>query len=237
MKIIIMAGGYGKRMRNIYNKPKQLLEINGKPVIQYITENLDNHEIIISTNKLFENDFKKWVEKIDKNYRIIVEDSNSEKNKLGTIAAINYVVKKENISEDCIVIGWDNIFGFDLEDFIKICQFKNQTMVVTFDLNSLELAKNYGVVEADNDSILNFEEKPENPKSTLISTACYSFPLDVLKSIPKYLLDGNNKDSPGNFISWLSKNSKVGIYKFDSYWFDVGTPEHFETAKKFIENL
>ena len=63
MKAIILAGGYAKRLWPLTkNKPKQLLSVGGRPMIEYIIEKLEAQEeidkIIISTNEKFEDNFK-----------------------------------------------------------------------------------------------------------------------------------------------------------------------------------
>jgi glucose-1-phosphate thymidylyltransferase len=66
MKAIILAGGYAKRLWPLTkNKPKQLLSVGGRPMIEYIVEKLEVQEeidrIIISTNEKFEDNFKEWL--------------------------------------------------------------------------------------------------------------------------------------------------------------------------------
>ncbi|GAI13954.1 unnamed protein product, partial [marine sediment metagenome] len=66
MKAIILAGGYAKRLWPLTkNKPKQLLSVGGKPMIEYIIKKLEVQEeidkIMISTNEKFEQNFKEWL--------------------------------------------------------------------------------------------------------------------------------------------------------------------------------
>ncbi|GAJ21134.1 unnamed protein product, partial [marine sediment metagenome] len=85
MKAIILAGGYAKRLWPLTkNKPKQLLSVGGKPMIEYIIEKLEAQEeidkIIISTNEKFGKNFKEWLLKYKsiKEISLVVEPTLSE---------------------------------------------------------------------------------------------------------------------------------------------------------------
>ena len=78
-----------------------------------------------------------------------------------------------------------------------------------------------------------FEEKPEKPKSTLVSTGCYLFPKEVLEKISEYLSEGNNRDAPGHFVKWLSENTDVFGFKFEGKWFDIGSFESLQEANEY----
>lgn len=89
MKAIILAGGYAKRLWPLTkNKPKQLLYVGGRPMIEYIMEKLETQKeidkIIISTNEKFENNFKQWLSeyKSTKDISLVIEPTLSEKDKL-----------------------------------------------------------------------------------------------------------------------------------------------------------
>lgn len=92
MKAIILAGGYAKRLWPLTkNKPKQLLLVGGRPMIEYIMEKLETqreiNQIIISTNEKFEDNFKQWLSeyKSTKDISLVIEPTLSEKNKFGSV--------------------------------------------------------------------------------------------------------------------------------------------------------
>jgi len=51
--------------------------------------------------------------------------------------------------------------------------------------------------------VIDFQEKPDNPTSTLVLIACYGFPSDVLLLLDEYLAGDDNPDEPGWFLQWL----------------------------------
>jgi len=240
MKAIILAGGYAKRMYPITKEfPKPLLEVKGKKIINYILDSLEKvseiDEVYLSTNKKFASYFQFFINTISFNKKIslLVENSNSNDNKLGAVKALNKIINQKKITEDLLIIGGDNLFKPELENFMKFFKEKDSVTLMVYNLNN-ENAKNFGVVGLDEQNkIINFEEKPSLPKSSLISTACYLFKKDHLSLIDNYIKETNSNDNLGDLISWLSKNGSVYAYVHQNFWFDVG---NLETLKN-IESL
>lgn len=238
MKAIILAGGYAKRLRPLTkNKPKQLLSVGGRPMIEYIIEKLEAQEeidkIIISTNEKFGKNFKEWLleYKSIKDISLVIEPTVSEKNKLGSVGALGYLIKKENFNEELMIIGGDNLFEFDLRDLIIYYREKKGNVVALYDLKSIQKARSYGVAKVDEEMrIIGFVEKPENPPSTLVSTACYMLSSEGVRSIITYLDKGENPDAIGFFIKWLIKRERVFGFVFSGRWFDIGSLESLKEA-------
>ena len=86
------------------------------------------------------------------------------------------------------------------------------------------------VLDADS-RIVHFEEKPERPKSNIASLAVYVLTPAAQESLDDYLRDGGNRDSPGHFMSWLTRAAAVYGYLTDGGAYDVGTPESYAEAQ------
>ena len=104
--------------------------------------------------------------------------------------------------------------------------------MLLYDMKDKERVRGkYGALEIDSDlKIINSEEKPENPRSTLISTACYIFTKEDLALIDDYLAAGNNPDAIGFFVSWLCKRSTLYGLVHSGLWFDIGSFDDYERA-------
>ncbi|GAF75986.1 unnamed protein product [marine sediment metagenome] len=239
MKAIILAGGYAKRLWPLTkNKPKQLLSVGGRPMIEYIVEKLETQKeidkIIISTNEKFGENFKHWLSeyKPTKDISLVIEPTLSEKDKLGSVGALGYLIKEKNFDEELMIIGGDNLFEFDLRDLIYYYrEKKGNNIVALYDLKSIQKARSYGVATVDEGMrIIDFVEKPENPPSTLVSTACYMLSSEGVRSILTYLDKGENPDTIGFFIKWLIKRERVFGFVFSGKWFDIGSLESLKEA-------
>jgi len=83
----------------------------------------------------------------------------------------------------------------------------------------------YGVVELDaDDRVLAMEEKPEHPRTDLVSTATYLFTPEHLALLDRYLDQGNPPDPPGRFVVWLAGREPVYGFRFSGSWLDIGDP-------------
>ena len=173
--------------------------------------------------------------KTTKNISLFIEDTHSEGEKLGSVGALGLLISENNIEDELLVIGGDNLFEFEMPEFIDYFQNSSANIVALYDLDSIGQAKLYGVVEIDeNSKIIGFFEKPEQPKSTLVSTACYLFTKNGVKNILRYLAEGNDPDKIGHFIEWLYQNDDVFGFVVKGYWFDIGSFESYDEANEFF---
>ena len=232
MKVIIMAGGYATRLWPITkDNPKALLPVGDRVILDYILEKVKELglETYISTNRFFEGRFRPYAERYG--IGLIVEETFQEEHKLGTIGALKKAVEELG-SDDYLVIAGDNLFSFSLQEFLN--SYEGQTLIAVYDVGDLELAKRYGVVVLDGDRVVSFQEKPAEPKSTLVSTGVYVFPKRVMGRIDEYLANGN-RDSPGYFLQWLlEKGEPIRAYRFSEYWYDIGSADSYLEALKTL---
>ena len=241
MHILILAAGYATRLYPLTeNQPKPLLELGGEPIINYIlkkVEKIDSKCIYLITNDRFYFDFVNWSKNLKSNFKInIINDgTKSNEDRLGAIGDIGFVIKLQNINDDLLVIAGDNLFGFSLKKFVDFFYHKNTSIVAFYDLKNTEKVKEkYGVGILKGTKVVNFEEKPINPKSALASTACYLLKKEDLIHIGSLIKD-QKADAPGNLIRYLTEVSEVNGFIFDEHWFDIGTFESLEEAKKVYE--
>ncbi len=237
MKAIILAAGYATRLYPLtLNKPKPLLPVAGKPIIEYILEKLalieEIDKIYVVTNQKFITHFERWKEKfkISKEIKVLNDNTLSDEDKLGAIGDLKFVIEKEKLNDDLFVVGGDNLFQFDLLKFIDFFK-KKGTVVALRDVKDKELAKKYGIVKLDTDSrIINFQEKPVAPTTTLAAICMYLFSQAELKQVKEYLKEGNNPDAPGYYIQWLHKKTAVYGFIFSEKWYDIGDLTQYKQA-------
>ncbi|MCK5561862.1 MAG: NDP-sugar synthase, partial [Thermoplasmata archaeon] len=171
----------------------------------------------------------------EKSIALFIEDTHSEQEKLGSVGALGFLINEKNIDDELLVIGGDNLFEFEMPDLINDFRAKQANIVALYDLGSLDHAGLYGVVETSEErKIIGFEEKPQNPKSTLVSTACYVFTKRGVKNILRYLTEGNDPDKIGHFIEWLYRNDDVFGFVFKGVWFDIGSFDRYDEANDYF---
>jgi glucose-1-phosphate thymidylyltransferase len=221
LKALILAAGYATRLRPLTDSiPKQLLPVGGRPMVDWILDRLREtsaDEVHLVTNARFAADFERWAEDKD----VIVHDDGTTTNedRRGAIGDIAYV----GLDDDLLVIAGDNLFDYSLADYEVYWREQGGSCIAVLDVGDPELAKQYGIVDVDEDDrVIGFVEKPEDPPTTLCATATYLYKRDHVRLIATYLEEGNPRDAPGNYVAWLHTRAPVFAYRIPGEWYDIG---------------
>jgi glucose-1-phosphate thymidylyltransferase len=246
MKALILAAGYATRLYPLtINTPKPLLKLRNRPIIDYILEKIEHvgdiDRITVVSNNKFYDQFDEWlIPKLafsPERYSLINDGSNTLEERLGAIGDINLALGKGDINDDLLIVAGDNLFNFNLNEFISFSLDRKPSHSICLYLpnsNNVDFTR-FGIAQLNEfGQITNFEEKPEQPKSNLIATCIYFIPKEKLYLIPKYLNSGNHADTPGFYVSWLAKNDKVCGKIYDGTWFDLGD---FDSLSEAVVHL
>ncbi|MEM3586825.1 MAG: NDP-sugar synthase [Candidatus Jordarchaeaceae archaeon] len=232
MKAVILAGGYGTRLRPLtYTTPKTMLPICDKPVLHWIIDSLKNNgfdEIIITTNYL-EDQIKNYFGDGSKfGVKIYYP---KEKEPLGTAGSVKNAEKY--LDETFGVIQSDNITEISLADALKYHKEKKDG-IATISLVDVENPWQFGIAELNRKKqIKRFVEKPKPDEcfSNLASTGLYVLEPEVLDYIPENTPFDFAKDL---FPLLLKRGKRIYGYKAEGFWVDVGKPEGYMKATEWI---
>ena len=240
MKALLLAAGYAIRLYPLtLNKPKPLLPVAGKPVIEYMLDIVEPikevDEVFVVTNDKFHRHFEEWGARVSSKKKItIVNDGTlTNEDRLGATGDMEFVIEKKKINDDLLVLAGDNIFTADLTGFLNFSVSKRPSVSIgLYDVKDLALAKKYGIVSLDSSKkIVEFREKSDNPASTLAAMCLYFFPEEKLDIVKTYLSADIAKDAPGYFLEWLSKKEAIFGYVFkNEKWFDIGDKKSYKEA-------
>lgn len=245
MKTIILCAGYATRLYPLTeNKAKPLLPINNKPLIEHIIEKVKkipeaNEIIIISNDKFFE-DFQQWQKAFQSRIpiKILNDNSTSNENRLGALKDLSLVLKTQNLKEELLVLAGDNLLDFSLPDFYQEFKKQNQTLIAVYDIKDIEKVKNkHGVAVTNSENrVTEFQEKPENPQSTLKSICCYLFPPSIKAQLSQYLNQRTiDSDATGFFLEWLVNQTPVYAHKLQGNVYDIGDLESYEMVQEMFK--
>jgi NDP-sugar pyrophosphorylase family protein len=220
MKAIILAGGRGKRLRPITDYvPKPLVPIKNIPIIEWQLKYLKKFgidEVIICTGykqEMIENHLNM------KDIGIKIKFS-IEKSPLGTGGAIKKAGKMIK-DKSFFVINGDTITNIDLK---KLATKKNV-------IAAIELRTKYGILETDNDKIINFKEKKEI-SDTWMNAGIYHLEQDVLKELP------NKGDIEKTVFPDYAKKGILNISKFkNAKWYSVDSFKDMEECALEVEKI
>ena len=243
MNVLILAAGYATRLYPLtLTQPKPLLPVAGKPMVDYVLDNLAPipgiDRVYLVTNAKFAGHFQQWADdyratKSPLNFTIINDGSTDDSNKLGAIGDLNLVLERERLDDDLIVVAGDNLFSQSLADFGEYCRRIRQPVLGIYDIGSLEQARKYGVVATDaSGRLVEFVEKPAQAASTMIGIALYYYPRSCLPLVGQYLAEGNNPDQPGRLIQWIYTRQPVFTWNVPGVWFDIGSKESLDEANR-----
>ncbi len=238
MKLLVLAAGYATRLYPLTrDRPKALLPVGGKPMADRVLDALapvgfDGRYVV--TNAKFAPHFREWAE--GKDVTVVDDGTTSDDDRLGAIGDIGFVVDREGIDDDLVVVAGDNLFSETLEDFGRLAREQGTALLAVHDVGDLELIRGrYNSIEVDaHGRITYFEEKPNEPRSTLSGIALYFYPRDTLRLIREYLGTGNNPDQPGRLVQWLYPRVDVYTWPVPGDWYDIGSREQLEEADRIF---
>ena len=155
------------------------------------------------------------------------ERSNNSEWYSGTANAIYQNIRyMEQYNPDYVLIlSGDHIYKMDYEVMLDFHKANKADVTIATMPVPMEEASRFGIVIADDDKkIMEFEEKPEHPRSNLASMGIYIFSWPVLRDALIAMKDQNGCDFGKHIIPYCFENQKrLFAYEFNGYWKDVGT--------------
>lgn len=239
LKAIILSAGEGSRMRPLtLTKPKTMLPVAGKPIIQYNIESLRDNGI---TDILL---IVRYKEEIVRNYFGDGSDFGvnisykTQKDFLGTANAISY--SEDFIDDSIIVLNGDIILDDEIiHEIIKKYNYLSPDTLML--LTEVEDPSAFGVVEIENGNIKNIVEKPkrEEAPSNLVNAGIYIFNKDIFDKIRETEISERGEYEITDSVSLQIEDNKTVIgHKTSKDWIDVGRPwELIEVNEELIGKL
>jgi glucose-1-phosphate thymidylyltransferase len=239
VKALILAAGYATRLYPLtLDRPKALLPVGGKPMLDRLMEQLEQveglDEVYVVTNSKFAEAFREWAAgRSGLPLRIIDDGTVDDDSKLGAIGDLDLTIREAQLDDDLIVLAGDNLFSESIAPFPVFALGKGGPALGVYDVGDLDTIRRYSVIELDGDDrVTRLEEKPEQPRSTLAGIALYFYPRSALRYVREYLEDGNNPDQPGRLVQWLYPRTAVYGWRVPGRWFDVGSKETLAEADR-----
>jgi len=232
IKAVLMAGGKGNRIRPLtLSRPKPLIPIANRPMIEYIVEKLkkfDVNEFVVTLSYL-----KDQIRNLlDKNYSDLNIKYSVEKNPLGTAGGVKKAAK--HIDDTFFVLSGDVLVDVDLNEILHF--HKKNKALATIVLTPVEDPSQYGIAVLDNkNQIVKFLEKPSANEvfSKIANTGTYVLEPEILDYIPT---DGESDFSNDIFPQLIEENAGVYGFIHDGYWNDIGRPKTYLQANYDVLN-
>jgi len=226
---IIMAGGLGSRLKPLTDhKPKPMLEVGGKPIIQYNFERLSQFGISNIHVAL-----RYLGEQISDHYKdgsdIGCKSSYvTEVEPLGTIGAVKLI---KNINQEYVILmNSDLLTNIDYEDFFNVFIERGADMAVA--TIPYEVPIPYAVLEMNEDKFVkSFSEKPTYTYQS--NGGIYLIKKSLLELIPNQ----GKFDATDFMNAVIDQDFKLISYPIRGYWLDIGKHNDFEKAQRDIDHI
>ncbi|XP_018590952.1 uncharacterized protein LOC108924215 isoform X2 [Scleropages formosus] len=242
------------RFSHLSGIPKPLLPVGPTALISHwvralgATQYVDT--VLVVTNSHYLEAFEKWAAQFP-NVKVLSDGTTSNEERLGAIACLQLVIKHFKIEDHVIVIGGDTLFKEDFSLATVITEFSDlqakcneSNLVLSYECKDDETSK-YGILEVDADLRVRCMKEKPLPSQTNSRRACPCFYLLSESTIPlldKFLEEKKaapieERDAPGNFLSWLILRKPVYIHQVSGR-FDVGNlAAYIECDNFFKENF
>ena len=225
--VVIMAGGFGKRLQPLTdNTPKPMLKIGGIPILELIIQKFINYgfkNFMISTHyqaqkiRDYFDDGSRWG--VDINYLF-------EERPLGTAGALS-LIDQSILSSPFFVINGDILTEIDFNKLIQFHDKKNCNATVC--VREFDFEVPYGVVKSDDFLVKEIVEKPVH--KFLVNAGIYVLDPKVISMVPKDL----KIDMPELLGKLISENKNVSMFPLHEYWIDIGQIGQLNKAQYDIE--
>ena len=229
MKVVILAGGKGSRLKPYTTVfPKPLMPVGDKPILEIIIRQLKSQgleDITITVGHLSELIVSFLGD--GSNYGVNLKYSKEDK-PLGTAGGLALI--KEELKDTFLMINGDTLTTLSFLDLINY--HRSNKSIATIALKKREAYIDFGVVTLDSNSTI--EEYIEKPSiDHLVSMGLYIFEPKVLECIrPNEYLD-----FPDLVKQLISNGETVKGYVYDGYWLDIGRPDDYERANMEIDQI
>lgn len=235
MKAVILAAGKGTRLRPLtYGIPKPLLPVGGKPVIDYVIENIIKAKEI-DTIYVAVSDWSSVI----KNY---LQNTPRDHVAIETVHTLCWetggdlkIVKIEKTLDEPFMVAYgDNVTNINVGKLLSMHRkLRKKVTLALFKVPWNEVNR-FGIAEIDGNMVTSFVEKPKRkPKSNLANAGYYVLEPDVLDHVP----DKKVKLEQSVFPK-LAEEGEVAAFVYSpNYWLDIGTLSAYRKANKMMEGI
>nr|QNO55852.1 bifunctional protein GlmU [Methanosarcinales archaeon ANME-1 ERB7] len=228
MKALILAAGEGKRMRPLtYERPKVMLPIAGKPIIEHLLEEvkevgIDDFIFVVGYHDETIRDYFGNGERWDINLEYV-----TQKTQLGTADALRKA--EELVENQFLMLNGDTIVSAkDIKNVI------NNGVNMVLGVIEVRNPEDYGVVETEGGRITEIHEKMRVPISNLVNAGVYALDESIFGVLPK-----TDKSKRGEFeltdsLQLLIESGETLLWEKIEHWLDLSYPWNLLTANEFL---
>ena len=231
MKAVILAGGFGTRLRPLScTRPKLLFPVSNEPLLDWTFKNLSKSgvsEVILAVNYMAD----AFIHRYGNSVRKMKLHYSRETMPLGTGGPLKKAESIIGHNEPFLVLNGDILTTIDFSEVVKL--HKKNDAIASIMLYKIEDPSRYGTAELDkNDRITRFIEKPPKSKapSNLINAGIYILEPQIFDYIPT----GQRVSIEREVFPKLVAKRRLYGYNFEGLWIDIGKYEDYLRANQLL---
>lgn len=246
---VVLCAGFATRMYPLTKAfPKPLLKVAGRPVIDYLMDQLVEltglEAIYLVSNGKFYSHFVEWKRRWESGRRsrrpvlaLLNDGAMDNDHRLGASADLRHALKTIPEPSRIIVAAGDNIYRFDIKPLWKQFLQRNRHYIVALPETDRKKLKKTGVLEMTTDDRVNrLFEKPAHPSSEWFCPPLYFFQSTVSRHLNEFLERHAASDAPGYFIDFLCRKESVYAFRMNASRLDIGSIETYRAADHYLRN-
>jgi glucose-1-phosphate thymidylyltransferase len=237
MKAVVLAAGKGTRLRPLTEeKPKVMVEVDGKPLLTHSFEQLldlgaDELVVVVGYQK------EDIISHYDDEFQGVPITYTHQREQQGLAHAL--LTAQEHIDDDFMLMLGDNIFRANLEDVVKRQREQRTDAAFLVEEVPTEEASRYGVCDTnDYGEIVEVVEKPDDPPSNLVMTGFYTFSPAIFHAAKLVKPSNRGEYEISDAIDLLLKSGRtIDAIQLDGWRVDVGYPEDRDRAEEKLQHV
>ncbi|AEH36971.1 UTP--glucose-1-phosphate uridylyltransferase AglF [Halopiger xanaduensis] len=231
MQAVVLAAGKGTRLQPLTDdKPKVLVEVDGKPIIEDVFDNLleigaSEFIVVVGYQK------EQIIERYGDAYEGVPITYAHQREQLGLAHAI--LQAEPHVDGDFMLMLGDNVFRANLADVVNRQQEDRADAAFLVEEVPYEEASRYGVLDTNEyGEIVEVMEKPDDPPSNLVMTGFYTFTPAIFHAC--HLVQPSDRgeyELPDAIDLLIQSGRTIDAIRMDGWRVDVGYPEDRDKAE------
>lgn len=247
MIAILLCAGFGTRMYPLTQDwPKSLLPVAGRPVIDYLIDQLLPFEglsaVHVVANSRFQDQFKQWVQLASPRFRkrgiaLQLHDDGARSNneRLGANGDLAFVLTRVGTPDGALIAAGDNILRLDLQPVLDSFRSSGRNTVIALVEKDLDKLKRTGVLELSiGGRVIGFHEKPAVPPSQWFCPPFYFLNREALERTRPFLAQPNLPDAMGYLVQYLIDEVPIYAYKASGSRLDIGSLDSYRDTDRIL---
>ena len=250
MIAILLCAGFAVRMYPLTrNFPKPLLSIAGRPVMDYLMDQLldleDLGAIHVISNARFHNHFESWrqtwlpaLASEGIALEIHNDGATTNENRLGACADLQFGLRQIAGASKMLVSAADNIFRFAIEPlWQEFYKSSDHYIIALPETDKARLLRTGVLTLGANDRVLRLHEKPQNPPSIWCCPPLYFLQPSARLRLDEFMRLSQHRDAPGHFIDYLCQKETVYAFKVNAGGrLDIGNMDSYRRADELMRS-